>query len=162
MSRTVYYPDAGTSLLKAQQVAAAGLAGIVFFAIGYEEPSHFMGLTDVASRIPHAPGVDPIGQLDITAAGPGAFNVKGWALDPETSLPIIVRVTVDGEIRKQVLANGDLPALETQYPGNGAFHGLDLTLTTPAGRHRVCVQAIGVGAGTTLRWLTCNTVDVTA
>jgi len=157
----VYYPDAGTTLLKAQQAADKGLAGIVFFAIGYEDPGHFTAVRDVASRIPHAKGIDPIGEFEIGPATPGRFQVKGWALDPEASLPIIVRITVDGVIRKQLLANGDVPEVGVLYPGNGPFHGVDATLTTTEGRHRICVQAIGLGAGTTLRWLSCKTVTVT-
>ena len=159
-TRAVWYPDAGTSVLKAMQAAEKGLAGIVFFAIGYEEPGHFMALQEVANRIPHAKGIDPIGEFEIDAATPGRFSVLGWALDPEASLPIVVRITVDGVIRKQLLANGEVPAIGTRYPGNGPFHGINATLTTKPGRHRVCVQAIGLGAGTTLRWLSCKTVTV--
>jgi hypothetical protein len=160
VTRTVWYPDAGTTLAKAQQATDKGLAGIVFFAIGYEEPNHFVPVRDVAMKVVHAKGVDPIGEFDIDPGSPGHFSVKGWALDPEASLPIVVRITVDGAIRKQLLANGEVPELGTKYPGNGPFHGVDTELTTQAGRHRVCVQAIGLGAGTTVRMVSCKTVTV--
>lgn len=162
VSHTVYYPDAGSTQQKVDQALAKGLAGVVFFALGYEEARHFQSLRPAALAVPHAKGIDPIGSWTIAASGPGTVSLKGWALDPESSLPIVVRVSVDGKEAKRFLANEERTAVGTTYPGNGPFHGGEFELTVKAGRHRVCVQALGVGAGRTARTLKCRTVRVAA
>ena len=161
VTHLVVYPDAGSSVAKARQALAKGLAGIAMFALGYQEPAHFAALATTAAHIAHARGVDPMGRFQLGAIGQDRYEVRGWALDPETSLPIIVRVTFDGHLVAEVLANGLRPELGALYPGNGPYHGTDLILTASPGTHRVCVQAIGVGLGTTLRWLTCRSLGIT-
>lgn len=162
VTRKVYYPDATSSARKLEQALAKGLAGVVFFAVGYEEPTHFRNLRAIALKAPKAAGANPIGRWRITAAGPGAVRVRGWALDPETSLPIRVRVVVNGRTRAVALANAENTAVGETYPGNGPFHGADLTVSLPRGRHRICVDAIGVGAGLGTRRLGCSYVRVSA
>ena len=162
VSHTVYYPDAGSTKQKVEQALAKGLAGVVFFALGYEEAKHFQSLRPAALGVPHAKGIDPIGSWTITASGPGTVDLTGWALDPETSLPIVVRVLVDGRESKRFLANVERAAVGTTYPGNGPFHGGDFEVSVPGGRHRICVQALGVGAGRSIRTLKCRTVRVAA
>lgn len=162
VSHTVYYPDAGSTLQKVNQVLNKGLAGVAFFALGYEEAKHFQSLRAAALTVVHAKGVDPIGSWGISATSPGTVRVSGWALDPETSLPIVVRVLVDGTESRRVLANAERSELGSRYPGNGPFHGASLDVTVRPGRHRVCVQALGIGAGRSARTLKCRTVRVTA
>jgi hypothetical protein len=41
--------------------------------------------------------VPPIGSLDVVAArSAGAVRVAGWAIDPDTAVPIAVRFHLDG------------------------------------------------------------------
>lgn len=161
VTRTVYYPDAVSSSRKLEQALAKGLAGIVFFAIGYEDASHFRGLRTPALTVPKAPGASPIGRWSIRVTGPGTITLRGWALDPETTLPIRVRVTVNGRVRSVVLANTEHAGVAAVYPGNGPYHGAEFTITVPRGRHRVCVYASGIGAGLSTRQLRCAYVRVT-
>jgi len=160
ITHTVYYPDAQTTVLKVQQALAKGLAGVVFFALGYEEAKHFSGLRSAALAVPHARGADPIGRWSINAVYPGQVSVSGWALDPETSLPIVVRVVVDGKVRQHLLANDRRDDVGSRYVGNGPYHGASTLLSLKAGRHNVCVQAIGVGAGRSTKTLTCRVIRV--
>jgi hypothetical protein len=160
VNHTVYFPDAVSTQQKLDQALDKGLAGVVFFALGYEEAKHFSSLRPRALQVPHARGVDPIGSWALSISGPGTVSVRGWALDPETSLPIVVRVLVDGKEALRSLANVERSAVGAEYPGNGPFHGADVDVAVRAGRHRVCVQALGVGAGRSVRTLRCRTLRV--
>ena len=132
----------------------------MFFAVGYEEANHYRSLRPQALAVPHARGADPIGRWGITAVYPGQVRVSGWALDPETSMPIVVRVVVDGNERATLLANDERADVGAQYVGNGPFHGATLTLGVRRGWHRVCVRALGVGAGRSVKTLACKRVRV--
>jgi len=162
VSHTVYYPDAGSSLQKLQQALDAGLAGVTFFAVGYEEARHYSSLRGPALRVRRAPGTNPIGAWRITSPSGGVVRVSGWALDPETSLPIVVRITVNGRTVSRVLANGERTDIAARYPGNGPFHGASVDLPLSRGRHRICVQALGIGAGRSVRTLACRTLRIAA
>lgn len=162
VTRTVYYPDAVSSQRKLEQALAKGLAGVVFFAVGYEESTHFRGLRSLALTVPKATGANPIGRWRITPGDPGTVRVRGWALDPETSLPIRIRVVVNGRTKAVALANTENTAVGAAYPGNGPFHGADVTVPLARGRYRVCVDGIGVGSGLSVRRLGCAYVRVTA
>jgi spore germination protein YaaH len=162
VNHTVWYPDAGTTVLKLQQALAKGLAGIALFAFGYEESTHFDLLKPIAAALPHPAGVDPIGDWTLASPVGGSVQISGWALDPETSLPIVVQVSVDGSIRKSVLANGRRDDVAATWSGNGPYHGADITVPVRKGRHRICVIAKGVGAGTTSKRLVCRTLRIAA
>ena len=162
VTRKVYYPDAVSSQRKLEQALAKGLAGVVFFAVGYEDANHFGGLRTPALSVPKAAGANPIGRWRITPGAAGTVRVRGWALDPETSLPIRIRVVVNGRTKATALANTEYPAVGNAYPGNGPYHGADVSVPLPRGRYRVCVDGIGVGSGLTVRRLGCAYVRVTA
>jgi hypothetical protein len=85
---------------------------------------------------------DPIGALDAITTGPGSVTVAGWALDPDTSAPISVRV-YDGA---NVIATAPATSIRTDvgaaYPANGSAHGYNATVAVPVGAHVICVAAI--------------------
>jgi len=103
---------------------------------------------------------DPFGSVDaVTPAGSGAIAVRGWAIDPDTTAPISVRIVVDGVVRDVVpawLARDDLALV---YPSFGPRHGFEDVLAVGAGQHQVCVTALDVGPGADGA-LGCDTVVV--
>ena len=102
---------------------------------------------------------DPFGQLDRLIAEPGRLTVRGWAIDPDTTGPVIVQMYVDSRENTMAWANQPRPDVEAAYPGTGPDHGFTMSLDVSPGAHRVCVFAINTGPGnhTTLG---CRSVTV--
>ncbi len=106
-------------------------------------------------------GRAPIGNLDVVVDAAGGIRVSGWALDPDTSASVVVKVGSEGVVR-EVLANGNRPDVAAAYPGYGAAHGFDYTFgPLPAGLRGVCVwveNRHGIGDD---RLLGCANIQVT-
>lgn len=103
-------------------------------------------------------GRAPIGALDaVTVAGP-VVSAFGWAIDPDTALPIRVRVASSG-VESTVVADISRPDVGAAYPRYGAGHGFTSTLTLPGGSHEVCAYALNAGAGGDTH-LGCRTVTI--
>ena len=103
----------------------------------------------------------PVGALDgATATAAGAVTVRGWALDPDTTAPIRVRVTVDGGVRATVTADVVREDVARARPAHGPRHGVLATVTgIAAGSRSVCLVGVDVGPGADRR-LGCRTVTV--
>jgi hypothetical protein len=96
----------------------------------------------------HAATGSPFGHgFDRLSAGSGGIEVQGWALDPDTTGPVTVRVTVDGATSREVVADEPRPDVGAAVPGHGDEHGFTATVGAGAGTHDVCVTALDVGAG---------------
>jgi hypothetical protein len=107
------------------------------------------------------PAGNPKGSLNIAQGLPGAVRVAGWALDPDTSMPIGVHVYVDGRWTGATTANASRPDVAAAYPGYGAGHGFDVTVpVVGGGQHQVCTYAINVGHGTANPKFGCATVTM--
>lgn len=106
-------------------------------------------------------GGTPVGKVDPVAAVPSGVRISGWALDPDTSHAVTLRVKVDGALVARLSARGSRPGVNTLYPGYGTRHGYSATIQAGAGTHEVCVVANNVGAGTT-KTLGCQAVEVLA
>jgi hypothetical protein len=90
---------------------------------------------------------DPFGNgFDKVTGVTGGVEVKGWAIDPDTTAPIKVRVTVDG-VAKDVTADVARADIGSAYPAYGPNHGFLTTVSATPGTHQVCVTALNVGAG---------------
>ena len=111
-----------------------------------------------AYDIPNGSGV-PFGWVDSAVGGKEEMTVRGWAIDPDTSLPINVHVYVDGKFRKNVLADDSRPDVEAAY-ANGRYHGFNITLGVTAGSHTVCVYAINAPSKTSNPKIGCRLVSV--
>ncbi|AWB95914.1 hypothetical protein DCE93_09765 [Agromyces badenianii] len=103
-------------------------------------------------------GRAPFGGLEAAIAKPGAIDVGGWAIDPDTSAPIAVHVYVDS-FSVGITANLARTDVGNVYPAYGPTHGFWTTVTTTAGTHNVCAYAINNGAGGNVL-LGCTTVTV--
>ena len=105
-----------------------------------------------------APDTSPFGNLEAATAVAGGIEVAGWAIDPDTTDPIYVWVTVDG-VGRHLHANADRPDVADVYPAFGPGHGFRGVVPAGGGTHRVCVTASNVGPGDH-ELLGCRTVRV--
>jgi hypothetical protein len=101
----------------------------------------------------------PIGHLDTVRPWWHGARVTGWAIDPDTAAPDLVRITVDGAATAAAAA---LPRTDiaAAFPGYGAGHGFDVVVPAAPGSHVICAAALNVaGAGVNVL-LGCQTVVV--
>lgn len=92
-------------------------------------------------------GGRPFGSADAIEAYPGGIRVRGWAIDPDTSDPIQVRVSLAGAITT-LTADADRPDVGAAYPGAGSRHGFDTRIpVTTGGSGQVCLTAVNTGSG---------------
>jgi hypothetical protein len=147
--RTVYYPDDTTVVQHAQAAVAAGVSGVVFWAMGYETDTLWQHLAGIDA--PRPTGSTPIGSLDVAQSLPGSVRVAGWLMDPEVDLPITFTVSVNGGVSSGPLLARDIRTDVAQaVPGADPMHGFDVVVpvATPPGAN-VCVTASGFGSGVT-------------
>ncbi len=90
----------------------------------------------------------PFGSLDVATAGPASVTAGGWAIDPDTTLPIVIHAYVDGHGMVLGTASVPRPDVATFFPNYGPDHGYAAQLTGIApGQHTVCTYGINVGIG---------------
>lgn len=105
-------------------------------------------------------GGSPTGNLESATDARGAIHVGGWALDPDTSLPIGVGAWVDGQFVTSAFAANERPDIGAAFPGLGSAHGFDFTFGSLSGRHTVCVAGYNRAGGGATRTIGCRTVDL--
>ncbi|HZX97995.1 MAG TPA: SpoIID/LytB domain-containing protein, partial [Dermatophilaceae bacterium] len=105
------------------------------------------------------PANNPYGQLDSTSTGAGAVTARGWAIDPDTSSPIMVQMYIDSRANAVTWAGQPRPDVGAVFPAAGPNHGYSLTMATTPGSHTVCLYAINTGPGSS-RQLGCRVVNV--
>jgi len=101
----------------------------------------------------------PIGTASVTM-GIGGVEVSGWTLDPESTAPVKLRLTVDGTVKLTTNADAPSDVTANSFPFYGAGHGFSVLLPE-SGTHKVCVIATNVGAGADIT-LACQQVTVYA
>jgi hypothetical protein len=92
----------------------------------------------------------PIGAFESLQRATGSTNLvaKGWTLDPDTTSPISVRVSLDGAAYGTITAGATRTDIGSKYPAFGSDHGISTTIKTDSGEHTVCLTAINVSGGT--------------
>ncbi|MDQ1485324.1 MAG: hypothetical protein QOJ62_1017 [Actinomycetota bacterium] len=85
----------------------------------------------------------PFGHLDAVTRG---GEVRGWAIDPNTTSAIAVDFYVDGTLTKEATADGKRLDVRSVYP-SAAVSGFDAFVAMKAGTHVVCAYARNVGPG---------------
>jgi fibronectin type III domain protein len=119
-----------------------------------------LGTVTVAGNAQAASSHTPFGKFDSVAQSGTSLAVRGWAIDPDSHLPIKVDVHLDAKV-KRVTANTSRSDVGRAHPGYGSHHGYSTTFAAvAAGSHRVCVYAIDYGLGTTNPSLGCRTITV--
>ena len=81
------------------------------------------------------------------AAGSNNLQVTGWTFDPDTTAPISVAITLDGQAAGTVVASAVRSDIASAYPASGAGHGISTVVPADAGEHTVCLTALNVGLG---------------
>jgi peptidoglycan hydrolase-like protein with peptidoglycan-binding domain len=89
----------------------------------------------------------PHGTLEFASPSPGRVNVRGWALDPDTTKQALVSVVLDGRTVALLTANTWRTDVGATNPGYGAGHGYATTVAATPGRHTLCTYARNI-AGT--------------
>jgi hypothetical protein len=104
--------------------------------------------------------VAPFGSADTIVGGSESVHVGGWAIDPATTAPTTVTVSVDGQATT-VTAAATRADVGRAYPASGSAHGFTADVPATAGPHTVCVTANTVARNASTQ-LKCLAVSVAA
>ena len=102
---------------------------------------------------------NPFGAIDAITTGPSAVTARGWAIDPNTSAPIMVQMYIDARANALTWADLSRPDVGAAYTSYGPNHGYTLTMATTSGTHTVCLYGINSGPGASIV-LGCRAVTV--
>lgn len=107
------------------------------------DPNKLLGCrtVSVAGAVESTTGSTPIGWLDVAKVEGRAIVVKGWTLDPDTTVSIGVHVYVNGKFHSGFRADRSRPDVDRVF-GLGEFHGFNQTLGLLPGWHTVCLYGI--------------------
>jgi hypothetical protein len=98
-----------------------------------------------------------LGFLDLFQVTPGGATMQGWTIDPDTTAPISVDISVDGVVTR-IVANADRPDLAGF--GLGTRHGFSSSMQLPRGTHTACAWGINDGRGGPNMLLGCRSLYV--
>ncbi|MDQ1137604.1 hypothetical protein QE410_002403 [Microbacterium sp. SORGH_AS 1204] len=127
--------------------ASAGSRTVCAYAINVALGGNVqLGCRTVVVPAPVDQGRVPFGALDAVAVNGAVVSASGWAIDPDTALPIQVRMVAGG---KTSTTTADLPRADVgaAYPSYGSNHGFDARLTLMGGTYQVCLYAVNNGSG---------------
>jgi hypothetical protein len=103
----------------------------------------------------------PFGNLTSVTRRSDGLAVYGWAIDPDTTSGVTVRITFDGKqvrLLGAVLSRADVGSA---YPDYGPKHGFATLLHPGRGRHTICAGADNVtGTPGTAAGLGCRTLTL--
>jgi hypothetical protein len=105
---------------------------------------------------------NPYGRLESLARASGSTSVvvRGWGIDPDTTSPIQIRVSIDGTLQsplaKTTIARPDVLAA---HPGTGGTPGFQITYKANDGEHKVCASAVNVLGGTANTSIGCRIIN---
>jgi hypothetical protein len=120
------------------------------------------GNTLIECRVVTVLSGSPFGVIDQTAAYTGKVFARGWALDPDTDASVTVRLTIDGSVADEKVADVTKTSLAAAFPGFGTNHAYSFEKSgVSAGAHRVCVEAVNVAGGANAT-IGCQVVTVLA
>jgi hypothetical protein len=102
----------------------------------------------------------PIGRFDSIsrASGSSDLSVIGWALDPDTTAPLSISLTMDGHLHRTLTASANRNDVGRVYPASGPAHGIASVVLADAGEHTVCLIAKNVGGGSGDTSLGCKLI----
>ncbi|RZU64353.1 hypothetical protein EV379_0648 [Microterricola gilva] len=96
------------------------------------------------------------GSVDTATGTWGGVALTGWAVDHATTAPAYIWVNVDG-VGGAHLAAGELPWINSYFPGAGSNHGFSVTVPAAPGPREVCVYGV---YGTRSQLISCSNVVV--
>lgn len=106
------------------------------------------------------PGSTPIGKITAIKTTSSSIRVSGWAIDGDSTESLTARVIIDGA-GHGIRADRARQDVAKTYPAWGTAHGFSGTWKATPGKHTVCVQVNGVGAGPATASIGCKQVTVT-
>ena len=89
----------------------------------------------------------PFGSLDVVRSTTAGVVVQGWAIDPDTRVPISVHIYADGRLLRGTAADQARDDVTARYPEYGPGHGYDVAVALGDGPHVVCTYGINEGPG---------------
>ena len=110
-------------------------------------------------RVVNVPTSDPFGQIDAVNGAPSKVTASGWAIDADSSAPIMVQMYVDYSANTVTWASQSRPDVGAVYPAAGPNRGYTLTMQATPGPHTLCLYGINTGPGSS-RQLGCRAVNV--
>ncbi len=107
----------------------------------------------------NVPVGNPIGSIDGASIVNGNVTLNGWAIDPNTALPDIVDVYVNGYGFRISAANQSRPDLGNPW-GLGSDHGWSFsTARIGSGNQSVCVYALNIAGSGSHQLLGCRNLS---
>lgn len=103
---------------------------------------------------------NPFGNFESASPSTGSTTVSGWAIDPDTTAPVVVHAYLDGRFSASGTASVARTDVGAVHPVYGTAHGFRFQVPATAGSHQVCVYAINAFYGTTNPLLGCRAVTV--
>ena len=82
------------------------------------------------------------GQIDVVTLEQRVLRLQGWALDPNSSSPLQLRIFVDGQLAQVAVADRARSDLVKFFPGAGPNHGFDVSMPATPGPHAIEVYAL--------------------
>ena len=77
------------------------------------------------------------GSLDVVRLEQRVLRLQGWALDPNTTAPLQLRIFVDGQLALVTAADRARADLVKFFPGAGPNHGFDVSIPASPGPHSI-------------------------
>ncbi len=120
------------------------------------------GVTSRGSGLPTPE--DPFGSLDLVdvrrdeVGRPTTVRLTGWALDGDTTDPLLIVVNVDGLPVSVLRADARREDLAAMLPYWGSERGFDNEVALDPDAGVVCLDALGVGPGAPAASLGCRVV----
>jgi uncharacterized protein YkwD len=112
------------------------------------------------------PTAAPQGSADVVAAKVDGYDGKivasGWARDPDTANPTLVRVTANGAVVAETWADQPRPDVAASVAGATATTGFNVEVPATNGLRDVCVWAVDTAGGNRDTKLRCEWVHVVA
>ena len=146
-----------------------GFAGFMAVAAGEQVCAKALNFGPGADRTLGCRNVpirsDPVGHVEAAERVPGGVQLRGWALDPDSTAPIDVHVYdggpagAGGSFAASATANRDRSqqgGWGATYSGYGVHHGFDAVVPAATDTPRVCAHAINVGAGSVNTMIGCR------
>ncbi|MDQ2837827.1 MAG: fibronectin type III domain-containing protein [Actinomycetota bacterium] len=102
---------------------------------------------------------NPLGTVESASQTPTGVRITGYAIDLNSTSPVIIHVYDNGRYSASATANLDRSDLAAKYPKSGTAHGYSILLPAVSGSHSLCVWALNIGPGANTN-LGCPTVVV--
>ena len=102
------------------------------------------------------------GNIDVLTLERGTLRLQGWALDPDSTAPLQLRIFVDGQLAVTAVADRARSDLVKFFPGAGPNHGFDISIAATPGQHSIEIYGLETYPGGDIVRLTAATLAVGA